>query len=103
MFEHRTGIWTLESTSVWLFSVTCGSLGSLMSHVNFIPTEHTQSASSRSSARDILRVLVRILVGVLLLLFVGVLVLRAELLAQTEESGLTSDERKLLAAHVQLR
>lgn len=33
---------------------TCGSLGSLMSHVNFIPTEQTQSVSSRSSARDML-------------------------------------------------
>lgn len=39
-----------------MIHATCGSLGSLMSHVNFIPTEHTQSESSRSSARDILRV-----------------------------------------------
>ncbi|TKS87295.1 Lethal(3)malignant brain tumor-like protein 4 [Collichthys lucidus] len=34
-----------------------------MSHVNFIPTEHTQSASSRSSARDILVLLLLLLVS----------------------------------------
>ena len=44
-----------------------------MSHVNFIPTEHTQSASSRSSARDILLPLVLLLL--LLLVPVPVLVL----------------------------
>ncbi|TNN26825.1 hypothetical protein EYF80_063037 [Liparis tanakae] len=31
-----------------------------MSHVTFIPTEHTQSASSRSSARDMVLVLVKV-------------------------------------------
>lgn len=49
-----------------------------MSHVNFIPTEHTQSASSRSSDRDILipiLVPVPILVPILVLVPIPVLVL----------------------------
>lgn len=53
---------TLDQIIDFWVLITWGSLGSLMSHVNFIPIEHTQSVSSRSSARDIFLILILVLV-----------------------------------------